>query len=87
MHKSKLFIVLAERHKVYSHTVFILFSLVAFVMAYMTGNLTRRLRSSNPKPKLCLTSQLCVVEVVTSNFHEIVLDETKVGWIFTYWAL
>ncbi|KAK2565622.1 hypothetical protein P5673_010750 [Acropora cervicornis] len=46
-------------------------------MAYMTGNLSRRLRSSNPKPKLCLTSQPCVVEVVTSNFHEIVLDETK----------
>ncbi|XP_074639367.1 thioredoxin domain-containing protein 11-like isoform X2 [Acropora palmata] len=52
-------------------------SIVAFVMAYMTGNLSRRLRSSNPKPKLCLTSQPCVVEVVTSNFHEIVLDETK----------
>ena len=56
-------------------------------MAYMTGNLSRRLRSNNPKPKLCLTSQPCVVEVVTSNFREIVLDETKVGLIFTYCAL
>lgn len=48
-------------------------------MAYMAGNLTRRFRSGHANSRKCPSSQTCIVEVVTSNFHEIVLDETKVG--------
>ena len=48
-------------------------------MAYMAGNLTRRFRSGRASSRKCPSSQSCVVEVVTSNFDEIVLDETKVG--------
>lgn len=49
-------------------------------MAFMRGNLSRRFRSNSARPwHKCLSSQACVVEVVTSNFRELVLDETKVG--------
>lgn len=48
-------------------------------MAYMAGNLTRRFRSGRASSRKCPSSQTCIVEVVTSNFNEIVLDETKVG--------
>lgn len=48
-------------------------------MAYMAGNLTRRFRSGRASSRKCPSSQTCVTEVVTSNFQEIVLDETKVG--------
>lgn len=49
------------------------------MMAYMAGNLTRRFRSGRASSRKCPSSQTCIVEVVTSNFNEIVLDETKVG--------
>ena len=48
-------------------------------MAYMAGNLTRRFRSGHASSRKCPSSQTCVTEVVTSDVHEIVLDETKVG--------
>lgn len=47
-------------------------------MAYMAGNLTRHLRSASVTSRSCPQSQACVVEVVASNFDEVVLDETKV---------
>lgn len=55
-------------------------------MAFMRGNLSRRFRSNSARPgHKCLSSQACVVEVVTSNFRELVLDETKVGkFPYTY---
>ena len=50
-------------------------------MAYMAGNLARRFRSKRARSQECTSSQACVIEVVTSNFRETVLDETKVGGI------
>ena len=52
-------------------------------MSYMRGNLSRRFTSSSPTPNSCLASQSCVIEVVSSNFREIVLDKTKVGRVTT----
>ncbi len=51
-------------------------------MAYMAGKLARRFRSGRVRSRKCPSTQTCVQEVVTSNFHEIVLDETKVGTDF-----
>ena len=50
-------------------------------MAYMNGNLTRRLISgggSSPECTPLRSGKACVKEVVTSNFRDIVLDDTKV---------
>lgn len=59
-------------------------SIVAFVMSYMRGNLSRRFTSSSPTPNSCLASQSCVIEVVSSNFREIVLDKTKDVFLLYY---
>jgi len=52
-------------------------SIAEFVLAFMAGNLTRRFTSRNARSQECLSSQACIIEVVTSNFHDIVLDESK----------
>ena len=49
-------------------------------MGYMAGNLTRRFRSGRPAPRQCPSAYACVIEVVTSTFEDIVLDETKVRY-------
>ncbi|XP_022780634.1 thioredoxin domain-containing protein 11-like isoform X2 [Stylophora pistillata] len=59
-------------------------SIVEFIMAYMAGNLTRRLRSAHVTSHGCPQSQACVVEVVASNFNEVVLDETKDVFLLYY---
>ena len=79
----KIIHVLAWIKSVFSKLMPMIFSLfqVEFVMAYMAGNLTRRFRSGRARSSVCVSSQgaPCITEVVTSNFQQIVLDETKVG--------
>ncbi|XP_038064300.1 thioredoxin domain-containing protein 11-like [Patiria miniata] len=54
-------------------------AIINFVFNYTTSNLTRHLRSANhTTPSRCSqTSSVCVQEVVSSTFEELVLDSNK----------
>ena len=55
-----------------------------FILNYTMSNLTRHLRSSShSKPSICSqASSICVQEVVSSTFEELVLDNNKVSNYF-----